>query len=149
MPLPVQRYFQHTPYLDSFNAEKGTHLVNVGEIHYEPLGIYGGTESDLANISDGATIAVPNDTTNEARALLLLQDNGIITLKDGAGMEEKIILDTNANNKRAQHVYEELGFTKLRVRENSWKNQLGELQSVIDYEMYQVGYKFRLSCGIR
>lgn len=80
-------YFQHTPYLDSFNQEKGTHLVNVGEIHYEPLGIYGGTESDLANISDGATIAVPNDTTNEARALLLLQDNGIITLKDGAGME--------------------------------------------------------------
>ncbi len=80
-------YFQHTPYLDSFNQEKGTHLVKVGEIHYEPLGIYGGTESDLANISDGATIAVPNDTTNEARALLLLQDNGIITLKDGAGME--------------------------------------------------------------
>ena len=80
-------YFQHTPYLDSFNAEKGTHLVNVGEIHYEPLGIYGGTESDLANISDGATIAVPNDTTNEARALLLLQDNGVITLKEGAGME--------------------------------------------------------------
>ncbi len=80
-------YFQHTPYLDQFNAEKGTHLVNVGEIHYEPLGIYGGTESDLANISDGATIAVPNDTTNEARALLLLQDNGIITLKEGAGME--------------------------------------------------------------
>lgn len=80
-------YFQHTPYLDSFNEEKGTHLVSVGEIHYEPLGIYGGTESDLANISDGATIAVPNDTTNEARALLLLQDNGILTLKDGTGME--------------------------------------------------------------
>lgn len=80
-------YFQHTPYLDQFNEEKGTHLVSVGEIHYEPLGIYGGTESDLANISDGATIAVPNDTTNEARALLLLQDNGVITLKDGAGME--------------------------------------------------------------
>lgn len=80
-------FFQHTPYLDSFNAEKGTHLVNVGEIHYEPLGIYSGTESDLSNISDGATIAVPNDTTNEARALLLLQDNGIITLKEGAGME--------------------------------------------------------------
>lgn len=80
-------YFQHKPYLDSFNAEKGTHLVSVGGIHYEPLGIYGGTESDLANISDGATIAVPNDTTNEARALLLLQDNGILTLKEGAGME--------------------------------------------------------------
>ncbi len=80
-------YFQHSPYLDSFNAEKGTHLVSVGEIHYEPLGIYGGTESDLSNISDGATIAVPNDTTNEARALLLLQDNGIITLKEGTGVE--------------------------------------------------------------
>ena len=80
-------YFQHTPYLDSFNAERGTHLVNVGEIHYEPLGIYSGTESDLANISDGATIAIPNDTTNEARALLLLQDNGILTLKEGTGIE--------------------------------------------------------------
>lgn len=80
-------YFQHTPYLDSFNEERGTHLVNVGEIHYEPLGIYGGTESDLAGISDGATIAIPNDTTNEARALLLLQDNGILTLKEGAGIE--------------------------------------------------------------
>ncbi|TCL59274.1 D-methionine transport system substrate-binding protein [Kineothrix alysoides] len=80
-------YFQHTPYLDSFNEEKGTHLVSVGDIHYEPLGIYAGTESDLANISDKATIAVPNDTTNEARALLLLQDNGIITLKEGVGME--------------------------------------------------------------
>ena len=76
--------------LDSFNQEKGTHLVNVGEIHYEPLGIYGGTESDLANISDGATIAVPNDTTNEARALLLLQEQGYITLKDGAGITATI-----------------------------------------------------------
>ena len=71
----------------ALTRKRARHLVNVGEIHYEPLGIYGGTESDLANISDGATIAVPNDTTNEARALLLLQDNGIITLKDGAGME--------------------------------------------------------------
>lgn len=80
-------FFQHKPYLDSFNAEKGTKLVSVGGIHYEPLGIYGGKESDLANISEGAEIAVPNDTTNEARALLLLQDNGIITLKEGAGIE--------------------------------------------------------------
>ena len=79
-------YVEHVPYLDSFNEEQGTHLVNVGGIHYEPFGIYPGTESDLAAISDGATIAVPNDTTNEARALLLLQDNGLITLKDGAGL---------------------------------------------------------------
>lgn len=79
-------YFQHTPYLTSFNEEKGTHLVNVGDIHYEPLGIYGGTQKDLSAISEGATIAVPNDTTNEARALLLLQDNGLITLAEGTGI---------------------------------------------------------------
>ena len=83
-------FFQHTPYLDSFNAEKGTHLVNVGEIHYEPLGIYPGTASDLNAIPDGAEIAIPNDTTNEARALLLLQDNGLITLKEGAGIEATV-----------------------------------------------------------
>ena len=79
-------YFQHVPYLDSFNEEKGTHLVEVGKIHYELFGIYPGTKASLDEIADGDTIAVPNDTTNEARALLLLQDNGIITLKDGAGL---------------------------------------------------------------
>ena len=79
-------YFQHIPYLDSFNVEQGTHLVNAGGIHYEPFGIYPGKESDLAKISEGASIAVPNDTTNEARALLLLQDNGLITLKEGVGL---------------------------------------------------------------
>lgn len=79
-------YVEHVPYLNSFNEEQGTHLVNAGGIHYEPFGIYPGTESDLAAVSDGAVIAVPNDTTNEARALLLLQDNGLIKLADGAGL---------------------------------------------------------------
>jgi len=83
-------YFQHIPYLNSFNEEKGTHLVNAGGIHYEPFGIYPGTKSSLDDIADGDTIAVPNDTTNEARALLLLQDNGVITLKDGAGLEATV-----------------------------------------------------------
>ena len=83
-------YFQHIPYLDQFNEEKGTHLVNSGGIHYEPFGIYPGTKSSLDDIADGDVIAVPNDTTNEARALLLLQDNGIITLKDGAGLEATV-----------------------------------------------------------
>ena len=83
-------YFQHIPYLDSFNEEKGTHLVNAGGIHYEPFGIYPGTKASLDDLEDGDTIAVPNDTTNEARALLLLQDNGIITLKDGAGLEATV-----------------------------------------------------------
>ena len=79
-------YFQHIPYLNSFNEEQGTHLVNAGGIHYEPFGIYAGTKDSLDDIADGDEIAIPNDTTNEARALLLLQDNGIITLKDGAGL---------------------------------------------------------------
>ena len=83
-------YFQHIPYLNSFNEEKGTHLVNAGGIHYEPFGIYPGTKSSLDDIADGDTIAVPNDTTNGARALLLLQDNGIIKLKDGAGLEATV-----------------------------------------------------------
>ena len=83
-------YFQHIPYLNSFNEEKGTHLVNAGGIHYEPFGIYPGTKSSLDDIADGDTIAVPNDTTNEARALLLLQDNGIIKLKDGARLEATV-----------------------------------------------------------
>ena len=79
-------YFQHIPYLESFNEEKGTHLVDAGDIHYEPFGIYPGTKKSLDELEDGDTIAVPNDTTNEARALLLLQDNGVLTLKEGAGL---------------------------------------------------------------
>lgn len=83
-------YFQHIPYLNSFNEEHGTHLVNAGGIHYEPFGIYPGTKSSLDDLSSGDVIAVPNDTTNEARALLLLQDNGILTLKDGVGLEATV-----------------------------------------------------------
>lgn len=83
-------YFQHIPYLDSFNEEKGTHLVNAGGIHYEPFGIYPGTKSDLGSVADGDSVAVPNDTTNEARALLLLQDNGLIKLRSGAGLNATV-----------------------------------------------------------
>ena len=79
-------YFQHAPYMEQFNKEKGTKLVDAGDIHYEPFGIYPGTKKSLDEIADGDEIAVPNDTTNEARAFLLLQDNGIIKLKDGAGL---------------------------------------------------------------
>ena len=92
-------YAVHVPYLESFNAEQGTHLANAGGIHYEPFGIYPGKKKDLSEIAKGDTIAVPNDTTNEARALLLLQDNGIIKLKDGAGLTATVndIVD-NPNN---------------------------------------------------
>ncbi|MDD6196169.1 MAG: MetQ/NlpA family ABC transporter substrate-binding protein [[Clostridium] aminophilum] len=94
-------YFQHIPYLDSFNQEKGTHLINAGGIHYEPFGIYPGTKKSLDDIAEGDTIAIPNDTTNMARALLLLQDNGIIKMKDGAGLTatEKDIAENPKNVK--------------------------------------------------
>ena len=83
-------YFQHIPYLEQFNEEHGTHLVNAGGIHYEPFGIYPGTKKSLDEIEEGDTIAVPNDTTNEARALLLLQDNGIIKLDENAGLNATV-----------------------------------------------------------
>lgn len=79
-------YFQHALYLQSFNEEQGGHLVNAGNIHYEPFGLYAGTEQSLDQFPEDATIAVPNDTTNEARALLLLQDNGLIIMKEGTGI---------------------------------------------------------------
>ena len=84
-------YFQHVPYLDNFNEENGTHIVSIAGVHYEPFGIYPGTKASLDDIAKGDTIAVPNDTTNEARALLLLQDNGIIKLKDGAGLTATVL----------------------------------------------------------
>ena len=85
-------YFQHVNYLNSFNEENGTHLVVAtnGKIHYEPFGLYGGTKKSLDEIADGDAIAIPNDTTNEARALLLLQQEGLITLNDGVGVNATV-----------------------------------------------------------
>lgn len=91
-------YFQHIPYLNEFNVDYNTHLVNAGGIHYEPFGIYAGKQSSLAT-KTGIKIAVPNDGTNEARALLLLQQEGFITLKDGVGLKatKLDIKETNGN----------------------------------------------------
>lgn len=83
-------YFQHITYMNDFNSQQGTHLANAGNIHYEPMGIYAGTESDLDNIPDKAAIAVPNDTTNEARALVLLQEKGLIKLAEDAGFNATV-----------------------------------------------------------
>ena len=80
-------YFQHLPYLESFNEQQGTKLVSAAAIHYEPFGIYAGKTASLEEVADGAVVAVPNDVTNEARALLLLEAQGLITLKEGAGLE--------------------------------------------------------------
>ena len=80
-------FFQHVPYLDNFNVEHGTHLVSVAPIHVEPMGLYGGKSADLANLPDGASVAVPNDVTNEARALLLMETLGLIKLAEDAGLD--------------------------------------------------------------
>lgn len=92
-------YFQHTPYLNEFNQSRGTHLVSVAAIHYEPFGVYAGTVKSLAALPDGAKIAVPNDATNEARALQLLAAQGLITLKDGVGLNAtKVDITSNPKN---------------------------------------------------
>ncbi|MFI6965546.1 MetQ/NlpA family ABC transporter substrate-binding protein [Streptomyces sp. NPDC050255] len=83
-------FFQHQPYLDDFNKKNDTHLVSVGTVHLEPLGLYSKKVKDLGDIKSGQTIAVPNDTTNEGRALQLLAENGLITLKDGVGTSAKL-----------------------------------------------------------
>lgn len=79
-------YFQHITYLEDFNEERGTKLASAGNIHYEPFGLYAGKTATLEELADGAQVAVPNDATNEARALLLLEEQGLIQLKEGAGL---------------------------------------------------------------
>ncbi|HOA42570.1 MAG TPA: MetQ/NlpA family ABC transporter substrate-binding protein [Bacillota bacterium] len=83
-------YFQHRLYLDQFNVENGTEIVAIADVHYEPFGIYPGRTSSLDDLTDGSQIAVPNDTTNEARALLLLEYLGLIKLRENVGLEATV-----------------------------------------------------------
>lgn len=94
-------YFQHVPYLEQFNAENGSDLVSIGAIHYEPFGIYAGKTTELADLPDGALVAVPNNVTNEARALLLLAQEGIISLSEDAGINATVE-DITENTKNIQ-----------------------------------------------
>lgn len=111
-------YFQHVPYLEDFCAQNGTKLVSAGAVHYEPMGIYAGKSSDLTAIPEGAAIAVPNDTTNEARALKLLQAQGIITLYD------------DVENP-----------TKLDVKDNPFKVEIVELEAAqIPHQLADVDF---------
>lgn len=96
-------YFQHQPYLTTFNAEQGTHLVSVASVHYEPFGIYPGSKDSIAALANGDKIAIPNDGSNRARALLLLEAQGLIKLKDGVGVEATV-LDIVENNLNLQIV---------------------------------------------
>lgn len=98
-------YFQHQPYLTNFNEENGTHLVAVAAIHYEPFGIYPGKTKTLEELADGATIAVPNDGTNEARALMLLQDQGLIKLKDDVSFTATVLdIAENPKNLKIEEI---------------------------------------------
>ncbi len=94
-------FFQHKPYLDNFIKERSLDLVSVGNVHVEPLGLYSGSVKSIAELKNGSTIAIPNDSTNAARALLLLQSNGLLKLKEGAGIEatEKDIAENPKNLK--------------------------------------------------
>ncbi len=83
----MANYFQHIAYLDKFNSEDGTHLKNVAEIHYEPYGLYAGKTASIDALADGAKIAVSNDPSNEARALKLLEAQGLIKIADGVGLD--------------------------------------------------------------
>jgi D-methionine transport system substrate-binding protein len=124
-------YFQHIPYLDSFNEENGTLLVNAGGIHYEPFGIYPGTKKSLDEMAEGDTIAIPNDTTNEARALLLLQDNGIIKLKEGADITAtRLDIEENPYNiefieVEAASVSQQLGSVSYGILNGNYALQAG------------------------
>ena len=125
-------YFQHITYLNNFNEENGTNLVSAGSIHFEPMRIYAGKTKSLSDLQDGAKVSVPNDTTNEARALLLLQQEGLIKLKDGAS--------TNA--------------TKLDIVENPKNLQINEVEAaqvprtVSDVDILVVNCNYALSAGL-
>ena len=111
-------YFQHTPYLNTFNAENGTHIVSVGAIHYEPFGIYAGKVKALEDLPDGAKIGVPNDGSNETRALLLLQQEGIITLKEGIDASSNAtVLDVAENPKNIDIVEMEAAQISLSLQD--------------------------------
>lgn len=126
-------YFQHKPYMDEFNAKQGTELVSIGAIHYEPLGLYQGEKKSLDELAEGDKIAVPNDTTNEARALLLLESEGLIKLKKDAGLTA----------------------TKQDVVENPKKLEIVELEAAIiprsmsSVAMGVINGNYALSAGIK
>ena len=98
-------YFQHKPYLEDFNKENGTHIVGVAAVHFEPMAIYAGKTASLDEVKDGAIVAIPNDTTNEARALLLLEAQGLIKLKEGAGIQATVAdIEENPHNLTIQEL---------------------------------------------
>ena len=124
----LANYFQHQPYLDDFNKEKGTHIVSAAAIHVEPMGLYGGKQKSLDEVKNtqGLTVGIPNDTTNEARALLLLEASGYLKLKEGAGITATV-------NDIAENPYG-LRFTEVEAA------QLPRLLTDLDYAVINSNY---------
>ena len=124
----LANYFQHVPYLDDFNTQNGTHIVSAAAIHVEPMGLYGGKQKSLDAVksTSGLVIGVPNDTTNEARALLLLQENGYLKLKEGAGITATV-------NDITENPYG-LSFTEVEAA------QLPRLLQDLDYAVINSNY---------
>ena len=125
-------FFQHVPYLEDFNEQNGTHLVAVASVHFEPFALYGGKTKNLNDLKEGASVAVPNDTTNEARALLLLEAQGLIKLKDGVGLTA----------------------TVLDIEENPLKLEIKELEaaqvarSIDDVDIVALNGNYALGAGL-
>ena len=124
----LANYFQHVPYLDDFNTQNGTHIVSAAAIHVEPMCLYGGKQKSLDAVksTSGLVIGVPNDTTNEARALLLLQENGYLKLKEGAGITATV-------NDITENPYG-LSFTEVEAA------QLPRLLQDLDYAVINSNY---------
>ncbi len=98
-------FFQHIPYLESFNKDKGFHLANAGAIHVEPLALYSKKYKTIDSLKDGSTIAIPNDPTNEGRALLLLQENKVIELSDNSNLEATVFdISKNPHNYKFKEI---------------------------------------------
>ena len=112
-------YFQHTPYLNSFNASNGTHIVSAGLVHYEPFGVYGNGITDLSDLADGATIIIPNDGSNETRALMLLEQEGLITLREGVTAADNLTVLDIVENKGNYNISEVDAHTAPAQLENS------------------------------
>lgn len=128
-------YFQHTPYLNNFNKENGTDLVAAFDMHYEPFGIYAGKTASIEELADGASVAIPNDGSNETRALLLLQDAGLIKLKDG--------IDPTSDA------------TKLDITENPKNLDIQEIaaeqlpRSLADVDLAVINGNYALQAGLK
>jgi len=134
-------YFQHFPYLEQFNAERGTKLVSAGAVHYEPFGIYAGKTASLEELADGAKVAVPNDATNEARALLLLEAQGLIKLKEGVGLKAtKMDIVENPKNLElfefAPKVRTPAEYGRYMIQDSGHYEYDPNLEEFYDYERY-------------